>query len=182
MNDAVREAVREYLIFEAATSKSYPFKKYPGEITDDEMEQIVKACKHRDDTETVHYAIGGVVGWAEDPKLTRDDLKIALAAGKTMNELFPFRLGQDCEIFKASRFAPGSEIIYIPDAGLNEIPMDRPITDAEKIKEVVSQCYTWYDFIDLCGGDSELAERLFDYCDWQHPGSALPEVDYEEEG
>lgn len=181
MNEAVREAVREYLIFEAATSKNYPFKKYLGEITGDEMERIVKACKGRDDTETVHYAIEDVIGRAEDPRLTKDDLRVALAAGKTMNELFPFAPGQECEIFKAGMFAPGDVIIYVPDTGLNEIPTDEPITEHDDIEDVVGNCYTGDDFVEECGGDVELAERLFDYCDWQHPSSALPEVDDEEE-
>lgn len=181
MNEAVRESVREYLIFEAATSKRYPFKKYLGEITDDEMERIIKACKGRDDTETVHYAIEDVVGRPEDPKVTKDDLRAALAAGKTMNELFPFVPGQECEIFKAEKFSPGDAIVYIPDTSLNDIPVDEPITDREEIEEVVGNCYTGDDFLDECGGDVDLAERLFWYCDWQHPSSALPEVDYEED-
>ncbi len=181
MSDKVREAVRDYLIFEAATSRNYPFKKYLGEITDAEMEKIVRACNGRDDTETVHYAIEGVVGQAGDPKLTKEELKKELASGKTMNELFPFKPGQDCEIFKAERFAPGDAIIYIPDTSLNEIPMDDPVTSSDAIEDVVGNCYTWYDFVELCGGDTELAERVFDYCDWQHPSSALPEVDDGEE-
>lgn len=181
MSNDVRAAVREYLIFEAATSRNYPFKKYLGEITAAEMDEIVKACKGWDDTETVYYAIESVVGQATEPKLTKEDLKRELAAGKTMSELFPFKPGQECEIFKAEKFAGGDIIIYIPDTSLNGIPMDKPITESEAIDDAVGNCYTGDDFISECGGDAELAEELFDYCDWQHPSSALPEVDYEEE-
>lgn len=46
----------------------------------------------------------------------------------------------------------------------------------ETIEEVVGNCYTSNDFIEECGGNLELAERLFWYCDWQHPSSAVDEV------
>jgi hypothetical protein len=48
---------------------------------------------------------------------------------------------------------------------------------------VVSNCYTGNDFLEQCGGDAEKAERLFWYCDWQHPSSAMDEgaVDDDEE-
>ena len=45
----------------------------------------------------------------------------------------------------------------------------------------MDKCYTGNDFIDLCDGDVKLAERLFRYCDWQHPSSALNEVTDDEE-
>lgn len=172
----LREAVREYLIFEEATSERYPFKKYLSEITEAEMEQISDLCKRWDDTETIYDAVKEVVGLAEPPQLTKEDLKMSLTEGKTMNELFPFRSGQECEIFKASRFTSDDTILYIPDTSLNEIPMDTPITDPESIDEVVRKCYTWSDFVELCDGDTVLAEELFHYCDWQHPSSAVDEL------
>jgi len=113
--------------------------------------------------------------------MTKTELRDYLKAGYLMADAFDFGPGQDCEIFKADCFEPGDEIIYIPDTALNEIPMDEPITDAEAIEEVLGICYTGQDFVDECGGNKDLAERLFWYCDWQHPSSALPEVDEEEE-
>ena len=59
--------------------------------------------------------------------------------------------------------------------------MDRPLRNGEEIEEVLSVCYAGVDFVQECAGDVKLAERLFYYCDWQHPSSALPEVDYEDE-
>ena len=64
---------------------------------------------------------------------------------------------------------------------MNMIPLVTPITDDEVIDEVVDSCYTGNDFIEECEGDVELAERLFWYCDWQHPSSEFPEVEDEEE-
>lgn len=113
--------------------------------------------------------------------MTKAELRDHLKAGHCMNDAFDFAPGQDCEIFKADEFKPGDQIIYIPDVYLNEIPLNTPITDEEAIDDVVGMCYTGNDFIDECGGDTDLAERLFAYCDWQHPSSALPEVDDEEE-
>ena len=113
--------------------------------------------------------------------MTKAELREYLKAGYFMNDAFDFGPGQDCEIFKADFFEAGDEIIYIPDVSLNEIPMNAPITDEEVIDEVIGKCYTGNNFIEECDGDKELAERLFWYCDWQHPSSALPEVDDREE-
>lgn len=115
--------------------------------------------------------------------MTKQELREYLKAGCFMDDAFDFGPGQDCEIFKADRFEPGNEIIYIPDVYLNMIPQGTPVTDDDDIEEVVSNCYTGDDFLEQCGGDAEKAERLFWYCDWQHPSSAMDEgaVDDDEE-
>lgn len=115
--------------------------------------------------------------------MTKPELQMALRAGWTLNELLSFGPGQDCEIFKADSFSAGDEIIYVPDIFLNEIHIDRPITDPDEVSSVLAYCYTGKDFLDECKGNLELAERLFWYCDWQHPSSAIDEVwDEEEDG
>lgn len=115
--------------------------------------------------------------------MTKAELRDYLKAGYFMDDAFDFRPGQDCEIFKAEEFKAGKEIIYIPDVYLNVIPRETCITDDEVIDEVESNCYTGDDFVEQCGGDREKAERLFWYCDWQHPSSAMDEgaVDDDEE-
>ena len=115
--------------------------------------------------------------------MTKQELREYLKAGYFMDDAFDFGPGQDCDIFKADRFELGDEIIYIPEVYLNMIPQGAPITDDEVIEEVVSNCYTGNDFLEQCGGDAEKAERLFWYCDWQHPSSAMDEgaVDDDEE-
>ncbi len=115
--------------------------------------------------------------------MTKGELREYLKAGGLMGDAFDFGPGQECEIFKADYFEPGDEIIYIPDLSLNKIPVWEPVTDDEAIEEVVGNCCTGNDFIDECDGDTETAERLFWYCDWQHPSSAMDEgaVDDDEE-
>lgn len=130
--------------------------------------------------------------------MTKDELREKLLIGATLDELLCFRSGQDCDIFKTAEFVSGDEIIYIPDIDLNQLPisidlshdnsmMDEmrcgwgPMTAEEQIRIVLSYCYTGNDFIKECEGDAEKAERLFWYCDWQHPSSALPEIDDDEE-
>lgn len=108
--------------------------------------------------------------------MKKDELKVQLESGAKMSELFAFSEGQECTIFKATNFMAGNEVIYIPDLSLNDIPMDKTIKDAEELEDVLACCYTGQDFLDECGGDETLAERLFWYCDWQHPSSAYPEV------
>lgn len=113
--------------------------------------------------------------------MKKSELKEHLKAGYTMDDIFAFSPGQDCVIFKAEKFESGEEIIYIPDIFLNQIPTGTPICDDETIDDVVGHCYTGQDFIDQCEGDVGLAERLFAYCDWQHPSSAIPEIDDRDE-
>ena len=103
-------------------------------------------------------------------------LRSQLQQGHILNNFLAFGPGQDCEIFKADKFYPGDVVIYVPDVALNHVPLDCPITVSEELKEVLSQCYTGQDFIDECGGDAEMAERLFCYCDWRHPSSAIDEL------
>ncbi len=113
--------------------------------------------------------------------MTKTELRQALRSGQLLCDLIPLRSGQDCEIFKTDAFQPGSDIIYIPDIALNDLPAFGEVLNEEEIEEVIGCCYTGDDFIEECDGDVELAERLFWYCDWQHPSSALPEVDDREE-
>ena len=109
------------------------------------------------------------------------ELKEKLLAGFTLDELFSFGSGQDCEMYKADSFVVSPDIIYIPDLDLNEIRITKKISSLQEIDEVLSNCYTGYDFILECHGNREKAEKLFYYCDWQHPNSALPEVENNEE-
>ena len=104
--------------------------------------------------------------------MTKENLRIALINGHTMDELFEAATGQECDIVKAERFCSGDAIIYIPDLDLNHIPWYKPVPD-DLISDVISCCYTGDDFIEECRGNRFAAERLFEYVDWQHPSSAL---------
>ena len=117
----------------------------------------------------------------QEATITKTMLRSQLQQGRTLNDLLAFGPGQDCEIFKADKFYPGDVVIYVPDVILNHIPLDRPITSPEEFSEVLSNCYTGQDFIDECQGDTEKAEHLFWYCDWQHPSSAIDDLDDDEE-
>lgn len=70
-----------------------------------------------------------------------------------MKELFRFTNSQGCEIYRAGQFTSGRHIIYIPDTDLNDIPVDKPLTDSKKIRRVVGLCYTGSDFMKCCGGN-----------------------------
>ena len=113
--------------------------------------------------------------------MTKAELRERLRKGHIMDDLFEFRSGQECEIFKSDHFEPGEEILYIPDICLNEIPIAEHPHSYEEIEDILEQCYTGNDFIEECGGDVTKAVRLFEYVDWQHPSSALPEIEDEEE-
>ena len=130
--------------------------------------------------------------------MTKREIRAELLKGRPLDDILHFTDGQECMIFKAERFVPGDEVLYIPDIGLNQIPVDidlshdnsmmyetklgwGPMTAEEQIEVVLSYCYTGDDFVTQCESDLEMAERLFWYCDWQHPGSAVDEVVEDEE-
>lgn len=117
--------------------------------------------------------------------MTKAELEAKILCWTPLQECFDFSEGQECEIFKADHFEPTDEILYIPDIYLNEldgyIDYYSPIDVLDVVERFIGCCYSGKDFIALCGGDVQKAERLFDYCDWQHPSSALPEIEDEEE-
>ena len=106
--------------------------------------------------------------------MTISEVKKRLLSGETLDEIFPLVPGQDCDIYKADAFSATDDIIYIPDFSLNWL-YDSPETE-EDAEVMLDFCYSGNDFIDEAGGDLDLAERLFWYCDWQHPSSAIDEV------
>lgn len=117
--------------------------------------------------------------------MTKKELESKILLGTPLDKCFSFTAGQECEIFKANRFEVSDEIIYIPDLYLNElseyVTYYSPIDALEVAQNVLDCCYTGKDFLELCSGDLQKAEMLFDYCDWQHPSSALPEIEDEDE-
>ena len=113
--------------------------------------------------------------------MTKKEICEQMLQGKTLQQTVgDFIWGQDCLIFKAEKFSATDDVIYIPDVGLNEIPIDSTLS-ANEVQEISSEFFTGMDFIEECQGNIQMAERLFWYCDWQHPSSALPEIIYDEE-
>ena len=113
--------------------------------------------------------------------MTKEELQRQIVEEQRMLEtILPLSDGQDCLIYKAKEFSVSNEIIYIPDVWENNLDTLNGSDDDDGIsyaQRVVENSYTGRDFVDVCGGDVDLAKRLFHYCDWQHPSSALPEVD-----
>lgn len=112
--------------------------------------------------------------------MTRDELKRQLLDGVILENALNLVCGQECLIYK-SKFCAGDTIVYIPDVFLNELVYYRPTEDSSEVDEIIGCCYTGDDFIELCFGDVEKAEELFCYCDWQHPSSALAELEDDDE-
>ena len=72
--------------------------------------------------------------------MTKAELREKLLGGAVMDDLFAFRNGQDCEIFKAARFEQGDDIIYILDIALNLIPVTEPANGPEDVEEIEVLC------------------------------------------
>ena len=110
--------------------------------------------------------------------MTKNELREKLMSGCTMGELFNFTQGDECLIFKADKFALGDEILYVPDIGMNRIPMDMAVTNGQDIDDILACCYTGDDFAQECREadvGEKYAERLFWLCNWQYPSSVLSE-------
>ena len=112
--------------------------------------------------------------------MTKADLEAGFRHGHWLDELLKLSEGQDCLIYKANHFRTNDVIIYIPDITLNEITAFT-VPKPEEVQHIIGNCYSGKDFVNLCDGDEALAYRLWCYCDWQHPSSAFPECDYEDE-
>ena len=94
--------------------------------------------------------------------MTRDELRKELKTGVKLEDIFEFTDGQDCLIYKG-KFLPGiigDDICYIPDIFLNEIPVNRPVSESE-IDDIINECFTTNDFINECKGHENIAEDLF---------------------
>ena len=109
--------------------------------------------------------------------MTKQEIRAELENGAMLEDLLLFSAGQDCDIFK-SEFNPSmpDEVCYIPDIYLDEIKAwEKNLTD-EEIEELLSDCYTVQDIIDACEGNVTMAERVFNYIDWQHPSTGFDEL------
>lgn len=112
--------------------------------------------------------------------MTKEECRSRLMAGEALDSILRFRPGQDCMIFKADALGLGDEIVYVPDIELNGIPVDKDLSgDADGILDVLGYCYTGNDFLELCGGNTEHAEELFNFVDWQHPSSGVVDLELE---
>ena len=113
--------------------------------------------------------------------MTKQEIRNHLLAGENLDSILHFVDGQECMIFKVSMEEYEScgkdEVVYVPDIYLNEIPVDKDLSaDIEGIFDVLGKCYTKQEILDECEGDEQLALELFEWIDWSHPSSALPDV------
>ena len=88
------------------------------------------------------------------------------------------------KMLKVGKFVPGNEEDGIPDVierehyGQGMIVKDeeafknRP-DDVCYIPELSDSLYTRKCFVELCDSNEEMAEELFECCDWQHPESLM---------
>lgn len=99
--------------------------------------------------------------------MTKDQLVERLKNGEHLEDIFEFTDGQECLIYKGD-FEVSDNIIYIPDIWLNELNVDNKATE-EDIEDIIHNCYTGKDFMEECHNIENIAERLFNTVDWQHP-------------
>lgn len=102
--------------------------------------------------------------------MTKAELIKELCRGRKINSLFDFKEGYECLRFKSEKpfqSIPNNEIIYIGETQL----LFKPTLDKDDIKSLINdgKCCTKQDFIDECNGHEDLAERLFEFVDWEAP-------------
>ena len=110
-------------------------------------------------------------------------LKKELETGCPLDLILELTTGQcGCTIYKELkaddiiRYGMHDEVCYIPDMELNDIPYEKPNLSAEETADILENCYTFQDFIDLCHGDVNKAKIVYGNCDWQHPSSEYEEM------
>lgn len=113
--------------------------------------------------------------------MTKEELQRKLETGCfTLMDILSEINGEDCLIYKEN-WEISDHIIYIPDYFLNEIYYSRR-PDPEELRNIIRNCYTGKDFLDICKGDEKKAENLFSICRWQHPDiQDLYDLTYEED-
>lgn len=153
-------------------------------LVDDRYDVVLRALANGVHAISVSQAFAGLTGPLSGlgpdkrpyRKVTRRQLARGLKTGMALRLLLTIRPGQGCEIVKAPAFEPGDTVIYMPDLWLHEIPTDEPVTDTATRDCILDLTFTGDMFLKLCGGDMGLAKEVFDYCDWQHPATALDEI------
>lgn len=99
--------------------------------------------------------------------MLKSELTNILKTGASLDFIFCFSNGQNCLIYKGN-FQVSDDIIYIPDIDLNDISINRKLSD-EEIENVIDHCYSGNEFIREFNGHIDIAEQLFLFVDWQHP-------------
>ena len=89
-----------------------------------------------------------------------------------IGEIFPTGDGT----YKVCR-APSSEGMIYKDWEAFYGHSDKPCYAPELDNEV----YTWKDFMDLAGGEADVAEAIFEMAEWQSPSTVLDEFFLEDE-
>ena len=65
--------------------------------------------------------------------------------------------GYKCDLDKSKP----EDIIYIPEYAYEDETINR------------ENAFSWNDFVELCDGDEEKAEFIFNDCDWQYPTTCI---------
>lgn len=115
--------------------------------------------------------------------MNKKTLKQELESGMPLDLILELTTGQcGCTIHKVLRaddivqYLDFDSVCYIPDMELNDIPYEKPQLSAKEIEDVLQECYTFQDFIDLCHGDVNKAKIVYENCDWQHPSAEYEEM------
>lgn len=116
--------------------------------------------------------------------MTKKELKEKLNQGFCLSDILPETHGEDCMVYKGE-WQISDQVIYIPDYTLNGIIPSRKMLPGE-IQNLVENCYTGRDFLDICKGYTKIAKALFAICKWQHPNiqdllDSIEEPAFEEE-
>ena len=94
--------------------------------------------------------------------MNRDNLREELMKGKMLTDIFPFQLGQMCEVYKGDwEKAKDDDVIYIGDVEIHDYPLYKAIDPSEIDYFIGDMCYTKRDFIDECDGNLSLAMELY---------------------
>lgn len=101
--------------------------------------------------------------------MKKQEVKARLMNGEGLREIFPVLpyTKEYGEIVKAARFVAGDEVIYIPSLGWN--PINYFAENEEDAEDILCDCYTGDNYIELCNGNITLAKLLFSITNDRNP-------------
>lgn len=101
--------------------------------------------------------------------MTKYELKKELIKGTPIGEIFELKEEAESYIYKAERFRPSCDVIYVMINKDSKIKPDVPL-DGNTVKDfLIENCYNGFNFIDICKGHEKLADVLFCNTEKQSP-------------
>lgn len=76
--------------------------------------------------------------------------------------------------FYKGNWSPNDNLIYIPDFEANKIDCEE--VHAKTVENICSNLYSGKDFLNLCNGCENIAQKVFEKCNGQDPANIMKDI------